>query len=184
MVYNASTSSTAPLRRLERSPSIDYDISRSATPNIYERIDGADADDDGVIEQATTSCNNHPPLTACYSGLMNTTGNATCQYDTLDLCTKMDLFNPERDPAAKEIPGCSGQETGEERYTTPVCKRVVAKPCLPSGSSDYLQMVGDARKSKVGVKPLCVYLPGDSEVDICSKDSDDYIQPGAKALDN
>src|SRR6218665_1364243 len=103
MVYNASTSSTAPLRRLERSPSIEYDISRSATPNIYERIDGVDADDE-VNEHATASCNSHPPLTACYSGLMDAAGNATCQYDTLDMCTKMVLFNPETDPAAKETP--------------------------------------------------------------------------------
>lgn len=111
MVYNVSASSTSPLRRLEQPPSNEYSISPTAIPNnnIYERIVSADADDD-VTEQATTSCNNHPPLTECYSGLMDATRSATRQYDNLDQYEKVDLFNPETDPAAKKTPGCSGQE--------------------------------------------------------------------------
>src|SRR6218665_2952148 len=145
MIYNASAASTVPLRRLDRPSSGEYDLTPTATPNIYDRIDGADGGDD-VIGQAMASqveCDHE--VTQCYNGLMVAIEPCSSPYDTLDLYEKMDPLNPETDPTGSRLGDGSMQVSEEERYTTPVPIKVFSASSNNS-SSDYLEMVGSKTK--------------------------------------
>ena len=185
MIYNASISSTVPIHRLERPSSGEYDITPTATPNIYDRIDGADGGDD-VTGQAMASQNQcDPQLTQCYSGLMIAMASVSSPYDTLDLYEKMDPLNSEADPTGIRLGDGSIQMSEEERYTTPVPNRGI------SASSDYLEMVGSEKKSVTSVPPMYFVShndPGEDNytcdlVKACAEHGEDYIQPGPKAMD-
>ena len=191
MIYNASSSSTVPLRRLDRPSSGEYDFTPTATHDIYDRIDGADADDD-VTAQAMASrsqCELQPMQ--CYSSLMVSMETWSSLYDTLGLYEKIYPLNQETDPTESRVAEGSIQVSKEERYTTPVPKRGISESSNPN-SSDYLQMVGSNKKSRIIVPPRYFVSHNDSDednypdgkVNACAKDCEDYLQPASKAVDN
>src|SRR6218665_918047 len=191
MIYNASASSAVPLRRLDRPSSGEYDITPTATPNIYDRIDGADGGDD-VTGQAMASQNQcDVQSTQCYSSLMVAMANVSSPYDTLDLYEKMDPLNSETGPTGSIWDDGSIQVSEEERYTTPVPRSGFSKSNNNS-SSDYLEMAGAKKKPTTKVPANRFVSQNDSDEDTnqddkvkaFAKDSEDYLQPGSKALDN
>ena len=191
MIYNASASSAVPLRRLDRPSSGEYDLAPTATPNIYDWIDGADGSED-VTGQAMASQNQCDiQSTQCYSSLMVAMANVSSPYDTLDLYAKMEPLNSETDPTGSRWDDGSIQVNNEERYTTPVPRRGFSES-NNSSSSDYLEMVGAKNKPTSKVPAKRFVSQNDSDEDInqddkvkaFAKDSEDYLQPGCKALDN